>query len=137
MSELPRTPHEAEQIENLAIGDFVAFRKAMLAQVQLYADTEAGRSGMGSPVLAQLVLGSIERDIDLALRSAPRIPNSPDRSAADFEKLSDLLWRAAQFVKDDNLALYRELADAGRDAYHTSVTLCRMAKVGDTPEGTR
>jgi len=61
--------HDREQRERIKLGDFAGFRAALLESIQLYADTEAGRSGMGSPVMAQLVLSGIESQIDMLIIS--------------------------------------------------------------------
>jgi hypothetical protein len=70
----PKTEREAKQRARLEAGDTAAFKASLLESVPLYADTEAGRRGVGSPVMAQLVLHGIERDINNVSEGSPARP---------------------------------------------------------------
>ena len=76
------SPHEEVQRARLDAGDFGAFKASLLESVQLYADTEAGRKGMGSPVMARLVYAGIESQLDMLLARVS-LPDSGDAPRAE------------------------------------------------------
>jgi len=75
------SPHEEVQRARLDAGDFGAFMASLLESGQLYADTEAGRKGMGSPVMARLVYAEIESQLDMLLARVS-LPDSGDAPRA-------------------------------------------------------
>lgn len=69
-----RNPHEAKQLARLQVRDMDGFAAELLASIRLYADTKAGRQGMGSPVLAEVVYAGIERQIRMLTGTTLEVP---------------------------------------------------------------
>lgn len=92
----PTNPKETAQIARLEAGDFAAFKQELLASVRLYADIEAGRTCMGSPVLAENVLAGIEWQIDALARGVVPSAPSPPPERAFAEAVARVALRAME-----------------------------------------
>lgn len=96
----PRNPREVEQLARLKARDLDGFVAVLLESVRLFADTEAGRQGMGSPVLAAVVYAGIERQIAMLVGAALGAPPA----TLDRRTLFDLFIRHRGLVGAAHMA---------------------------------